>query len=743
MGSVASSVTSAVSDVFEDVGEVVGDAVETVSEVVSDVFQGVGDVVEDTAQAISQAGVELDEVVNREIPGGWITVGGVAATVATAGALGAFSATQGAATGAASAAQGVAAAESAVAFAGGSAAAAEAAAVGATAAANSGWALAGDAITKVAMSAGTNALKGAGMGAATSLIAGKDPIKGAIQGATIGGLTGGVGELANIADIGAAGTKLAQTAATSVATGKDPTKNLMNTAMSLGANALGSELGLNPQMSQAALGAGKALGDGKDPTKALTNAALSIGAGQLGKEFDIDKDITKALAGAGGALIAGKDPTKGLLDAAIGAGVGEVTKSFSDFFKEAIDDGLTPEEAYTVASKTEGADASGASAADTGGITSLSTDENGNKVYSYNDGSTLTVSPDNEVIDATEATNYVDTETVSPEYTEPTQNDVATAEYKDPGVLPTQGGGGLSGMLSNAVEKGTDSVESYLNDKLTGAISDAILPGAAPVKKPVARKPVVSQAQTARPTIKPTYQTPVKPPVQTPVGVPVSNLPATQAAATQILSGEAPAQAKPNTMTSAERMASIAKAFGAAAPVMFDTESSNSQKTSQTSPYVFASGGTVDYSKEFVDQAVTTKYMKPGITRGNANYNMPGYPFGQQWRIGMAEGGGVGGHNPQFFSEGGLNSLGNTYVKGEGDGTSDSIPAMLANGEFVIPADVVSGLGNGSNDSGAKVLDEFLKTIRKHKQKSGANGLPPDSKGPLGYLLAANKKVKK
>jgi hypothetical protein len=68
---------------------------------------------------------------------------------------------------------------------------------------------------------------------------------------------------------------------------------------------------------------------------------------------------------------------------------------------------------------------------------------------------------------------------------------------------------------------------------------------------------------------------------------------------------------------------------------------------------------------------------------------------------------------------------------------------MLANGEFVIPADVVSSLGNGSNDSGSKVLDSFLETIRSHKQKHDAKHLPPDSKGPLAYLLEAHKKVKK
>ena len=99
------------------------------------------------------------------------------------------------------------------------------------------------------------------------------------------------------------------------------------------------------------------------------------------------------------------------------------------------------------------------------------------------------------------------------------------------------------------------------------------------------------------------------------------------------------------------------------------------------------------------------------------------------------------GHNPKFFSEGGLNSMENRYVTGDGDGTSDSIPAMLANGEFVIPADIVSSLGNGSNDSGAEVLDEFMKIIRKHKQAHDAKHLPPDSKGPLAYLKQAKQKA--
>ena len=155
--------------------------------------------------------------------------------------------------------------------------------------------------------------------------------------------------------------------------------------------------------------------------------------------------------------------------------------------------------------------------------------------------------------------------------------------------------------------------------------------------------------------------------------------------------------------------------------------------TTATSP--FLGGGNADI-----------KALKPGMIKGKINYGLPGYPFGQEWKAAKA-GGAIQnaptGHNPQFFSEGGLGQMKNTYVKGAGDGTSDSIAAMLANGEFVIPADVVSSLGNGSNDSGAKVLDEFLRTIRAHKRKASPKGLPPDSKGALGYLAAAKKKVKK
>lgn len=82
----------------------------------------------------------------------------------------------------------------------------------------------------------------------------------------------------------------------------------------------------------------------------------------------------------------------------------------------------------------------------------------------------------------------------------------------------------------------------------------------------------------------------------------------------------------------------------------------------------------------------------------------------------VAKGGIMQGHsNLGDYSDGGR------LLRGPGDGMSDSIPAKigakqparLADGEFVVPADVVSHLGNGSTDAGAKKLYAMMDKIRK------------------------------
>ena len=73
-------------------------------------------------------------------------------------------------------------------------------------------------------------------------------------------------------------------------------------------------------------------------------------------------------------------------------------------------------------------------------------------------------------------------------------------------------------------------------------------------------------------------------------------------------------------------------------------------------------------------------------------------------------------------------------VAGPGDGQSDDIPAMLADGEFVFPADVVSALGNGSTKAGSDKLYEMMHSIRARARKAHPKSLPPPAKSPLEYL---------
>lgn len=90
--------------------------------------------------------------------------------------------------------------------------------------------------------------------------------------------------------------------------------------------------------------------------------------------------------------------------------------------------------------------------------------------------------------------------------------------------------------------------------------------------------------------------------------------------------------------------------------------------------------------------------------------------------------------SPNDYAHGGLSAVqpGNnpihasmgTQVAGPGDGRSDNVPAMLSADEYVIPADVVAALGDGSSNAGAKVLAELVTTTRdQYRRKLGS--LPP------------------
>jgi hypothetical protein len=77
------------------------------------------------------------------------------------------------------------------------------------------------------------------------------------------------------------------------------------------------------------------------------------------------------------------------------------------------------------------------------------------------------------------------------------------------------------------------------------------------------------------------------------------------------------------------------------------------------------------------------------------------------------------------------------YVQGGGTGRSDSIDAKLSDGEYVIDAETVALLGDGSSKAGAKKLDQFRANIRKQKGAALSKGkFSPDAKDPTDYLGA-------
>jgi hypothetical protein len=132
----------------------------------------------------------------------------------------------------------------------------------------------------------------------------------------------------------------------------------------------------------------------------------------------------------------------------------------------------------------------------------------------------------------------------------------------------------------------------------------------------------------------------------------------------------------------------------------------------------------------------TTPIQYSGPQGGVANYyslansvpllaaSNPG--IGAQYTPASMASGGIAGYSLGGYAAGGNPRL----LKGPGDGMSDNIPATiggkqparLADGEFVVPADVVSHLGNGSTDAGAKHLYNMMDKVRKARTGNKKQG---------------------
>ncbi len=151
-----------------------------------------------------------------------------------------------------------------------------------------------------------------------------------------------------------------------------------------------------------------------------------------------------------------------------------------------------------------------------------------------------------------------------------------------------------------------------------------------------------------------------------------------------------------------------------------ETEQEAKSQAGRAKPYSRTQSTNTPYAaaiKEF--QALSKKYGIPTTAPAKTNVDL----MGDQDQIEYAANGGIM-HGLGGYSDGGR------LLKGPGDGVSDSIPAVigskqparLADGEFVIPARIVSELGNGSTEAGARKLYAMMERVQKRRGKTVGKG---------------------
>jgi hypothetical protein len=163
-------------------------------------------------------------------------------------------------------------------------------------------------------------------------------------------------------------------------------------------------------------------------------------------------------------------------------------------------------------------------------------------------------------------------------------------------------------------------------------------------------------------------------------------------------------------------------------------------------------------AKPYVAPAALDPYIPKGQTAGNPDMSMvpniqlqplrtPEQQLGLEnfyasMNRQLAQQGGYGGYAAGGMADGGVSHLGDysdggRLLKGPGDGVSDSIPASignrqparLADGEFVVPARIVSELGNGSTEAGARKLYQMMERVQNARRKTvGKNQVAKNNK---------------
>lgn len=144
----------------------------------------------------------------------------------------------------------------------------------------------------------------------------------------------------------------------------------------------------------------------------------------------------------------------------------------------------------------------------------------------------------------------------------------------------------------------------------------------------------------------------------------------------------------------------------------------------------------------YIDPEAAAKVKKKAGWKGGPSDPRAGR-FGKFDAGGSNRGYAEGGISDAHYNLGGY-SDGGRLLRGPGDGVSDSIPAVigkkqparLADGEFVVPARIVSELGNGSTEAGARKLYAMMDRIQKARGKTVGKGKVAKNSRSEKYLPA-------
>lgn len=125
----------------------------------------------------------------------------------------------------------------------------------------------------------------------------------------------------------------------------------------------------------------------------------------------------------------------------------------------------------------------------------------------------------------------------------------------------------------------------------------------------------------------------------------------------------------------------------------------------------------------------------PSAPNDTSYYTYGAPPSAQNSSLaGLLTGASGAGGGPAPYAAGGYADDGE-LVHGDGSGRDDTINAKLSDGEYVMDAETVAMLGDGSVEEGARRLDQLRENIRKHKGAKLARGeFSPNAKNPEQYL---------